>query len=86
MTGDRQPGRPRSEAVRQAILAAAADELTEKGYAALTVEGIAARAGAGKNRRFTGGGRPRRTSFWTPCWRRRQAGFRSQTTAPCEPI
>ncbi|GAA1674355.1 TetR/AcrR family transcriptional regulator [Fodinicola feengrottensis] len=48
MTGDRQPGRPRSEAVRQAILAAAADELTEKGYAALTVEGIAARAGAGK--------------------------------------
>lgn len=44
----RKPGRPRSEAVRAAILEAALDELQERGYAALTVEGIAARAGAGK--------------------------------------
>ncbi|MEW1863181.1 TetR/AcrR family transcriptional regulator [Streptomyces sp. NPDC088194] len=48
MTGDRRPGRPRSEAARQAILGAAIDELKERGYAALTVEGIAARAGVGK--------------------------------------
>jgi AcrR family transcriptional regulator len=48
MTGDRRPGRPRSEATRQALLAAAIDELREHGYAALTIEGIAARAGAGK--------------------------------------
>lgn len=45
---DRRPGRPRSEAVRRAILGAAIDELHERGYAALTIEGIAARAGAGK--------------------------------------
>jgi len=48
MTGDRRPGRPRSEAARQAISAAAMAELTERGYAALTIEGIAARAGVGK--------------------------------------
>jgi AcrR family transcriptional regulator len=48
MTGDRRPGRPRSEATRQAILDAAMDELGANGYAALTIEGIAARAGAGK--------------------------------------
>jgi AcrR family transcriptional regulator len=48
MTGDRRPGRPRSEATRRAIEAAAFDELMERGYAALTIEGIAARAGAGK--------------------------------------
>ncbi|MBV2363184.1 TetR/AcrR family transcriptional regulator [Streptomonospora nanhaiensis] len=42
------PGRPRSQAVRAAILRAALAELEERGYAALTVEGIAARAGAGK--------------------------------------
>jgi AcrR family transcriptional regulator len=48
MTGDRRPGRPRSEAARQAILGAAISELKERGYAALTVEGIAARAGVGK--------------------------------------
>jgi AcrR family transcriptional regulator len=42
------PGRPRSEATRRAILAAALGELQERGYAALTIEGIAARAGAGK--------------------------------------
>ena len=48
MTGDRKPGRPRSEATRRAILTAAIDELTERGYAQLSIEGIAARAGAGK--------------------------------------
>ncbi|BBA99352.1 putative TetR family transcriptional regulator [Actinacidiphila reveromycinica] len=48
MTGERRPGRPRSEAARQAILGAAVAELKERGYAALTVEGIAARAGVGK--------------------------------------
>ena len=41
-------GRRRSEETRQAILAAALDELGERGYANLTIEGIAARAGAGK--------------------------------------
>jgi AcrR family transcriptional regulator len=48
VTGDRKPGRPRSEATRRAILAAAIDELTERGYSQLSIEGIAARAGAGK--------------------------------------
>jgi AcrR family transcriptional regulator len=48
MVGSRRPGRPRSETTRRAILAAALDELREHGYAALTIEGIAARAGAGK--------------------------------------
>jgi AcrR family transcriptional regulator len=48
MGGDKSLGRPRSEARRQAILTAAMAELREKGYAALTIEGIAARAGAGK--------------------------------------
>jgi AcrR family transcriptional regulator len=48
MVGARRPGRPRSEQTRQAILAAALAELREHGYAETTVEGIAARAGAGK--------------------------------------
>ncbi len=47
MTG-RAPGRPRSEASRQAILVAALNLVLEIGYAALTIEGIAARAGVGK--------------------------------------
>lgn len=38
----------RSEPARQAVLAAAADLLVERGYDALTIEGIAARAGVGK--------------------------------------
>jgi AcrR family transcriptional regulator len=48
---DEQPprrGRPRSEAARTAVLSAAVDELLERGYAAVTVEGIAARARVGK--------------------------------------
>ncbi|WP_232733935.1 TetR/AcrR family transcriptional regulator [Kitasatospora sp. CB02891] len=43
-----RPGRRRSEESRQAILGAAFDLLGEVGYARLTVEGIAARAGTGK--------------------------------------
>jgi AcrR family transcriptional regulator len=45
---ERRPGRPRSEESRRAILAAAIEGLQEHGYAALTIEGIAARAGVGK--------------------------------------
>ena len=41
-------GRPRSDEARQAILSAALAELGDRGYAAVTVEGIAARAGVGK--------------------------------------
>jgi AcrR family transcriptional regulator len=48
MTELRKPGRPRSETTRRAILAAAMDELQAKGYAAVTMDAIAARAGAGK--------------------------------------
>jgi AcrR family transcriptional regulator len=46
--GTRRPGRPRSEAARLAILRATHDELSDRGYAGLTMEGIAARAGVGK--------------------------------------
>jgi AcrR family transcriptional regulator len=42
------PGRRRSEASRQAILAAAIELTAEGGYADLSVEAIAARAGTGK--------------------------------------
>jgi AcrR family transcriptional regulator len=45
---DRPRGRPRSAAAHQAILDAALAELEQRGYAALTVEGIASRAGVGK--------------------------------------
>jgi len=41
-------GRPRSEAARRKILAAARAMLDERGLPGLTVEGIAARAGVGK--------------------------------------
>src|SRR5919204_4956149 len=43
-----RPGRKRSEESRQAILAAAAELTSEVGYAGLTIEGIAARSGTGK--------------------------------------
>jgi AcrR family transcriptional regulator len=48
MGDGRPPGRPRSEASRQATLAAALDLAAEIGYGRLTIEGIAARAGVGK--------------------------------------
>jgi AcrR family transcriptional regulator len=44
----RPPGRPRSLQVDQAILAAALHELTETGYEAMSIEGVAARAHVGK--------------------------------------
>ncbi len=48
MVTRREPGRPRSEASRQAILTAALELLHEVGYARLTIEGIATAAGVGK--------------------------------------
>lgn len=48
MTGGRPPGRPRSESSRQAILVAALELVAEVGYARLTIESIAAKAGVGK--------------------------------------
>ena len=44
----RPPGRPRDPAARAAILRAAADLLDEGGLTAVTMEGIARRAGVGK--------------------------------------
>jgi AcrR family transcriptional regulator len=44
----RAPGRPRSEASREAILDAAYWRTIERGYAAVTAESIARAAGAGK--------------------------------------
>ena len=41
-------GRPRSEQAHQAILDATLALLAEKGFSALTVEGVATRAGVGK--------------------------------------
>jgi len=41
-------GRPRSEEAHQAILDATLDLLSEVGFSALTVEGVASRAGVGK--------------------------------------
>jgi AcrR family transcriptional regulator len=42
------PGRPRSDASRQAILSAAFAILAERGYAGLAIEGVAQRAGTAK--------------------------------------
>ncbi|WP_201261156.1 TetR/AcrR family transcriptional regulator [Embleya scabrispora] len=42
------PGRPRSEAARIAVLHAVDDMLVEQGYAAMTMKGIAERAGVGR--------------------------------------
>jgi AcrR family transcriptional regulator len=47
-TAVRAPGRPRSEHVDDAILAAALAELGERGYARMTVDAVAARAGVSK--------------------------------------
>lgn len=44
----RLPGRPRSPEADKAILAAAVDLLADEGYAGVTMEGVAARAGVGK--------------------------------------
>jgi AcrR family transcriptional regulator len=41
-------GRPRSDRAHQAIISATQDLLIERGYRELTIEGIAARAGVGK--------------------------------------
>jgi AcrR family transcriptional regulator len=46
--GRRRPGRPRSEGSRDAILRAATDLVVEQGYAAVSIEKIAQRAGVGK--------------------------------------
>jgi AcrR family transcriptional regulator len=43
-----RPGRKRSEESRRAILTAAVELTAEVGYAGLTIEGIAARSGTGK--------------------------------------
>jgi AcrR family transcriptional regulator len=44
----RTPGRPRSESARRAILSAATALIDEGGYGAVTMEGIARRAGVSK--------------------------------------
>ena len=47
-TISRSPGRPRSERARRAILDAAYDQLAAHGFAAMSIEGIAAAAGVSK--------------------------------------
>jgi len=48
-TPTRKPGRPRSARAHQAILAAALALLAEEGFEAMSMEGVAARAGVGKS-------------------------------------
>ncbi len=45
---ERPPGRPRSEEAHRAILEAAIDLFIEQGFEAMSIEGVAARAGVGK--------------------------------------
>jgi AcrR family transcriptional regulator len=55
-TNKKPPGRPRSSQSHQAMLQAALELLTEVGFAAMTIDAIAARAGIGKTtiyRRYT---------------------------------
>ncbi|KAA0021603.1 TetR/AcrR family transcriptional regulator [Antrihabitans cavernicola] len=47
-TDEKRPGRKRSEDTRRSILGAALELVSEGGYASLSIEGIAARAGASK--------------------------------------
>jgi AcrR family transcriptional regulator len=46
--GGRRPGRPRDPGYDKAILDATLEILFEKGYAALTIDGVAARTGVGR--------------------------------------
>jgi AcrR family transcriptional regulator len=46
---DRAPGRRRGAVLEEAILRAAAEELTESGYAGMTMDRVADRAGTNKN-------------------------------------
>jgi AcrR family transcriptional regulator len=46
--GEARPGRPRSAHARLAVLRAVDDLLVEQGYAAMTMKGIAERAGVGR--------------------------------------
>lgn len=48
MEAARRRGRPRDESIDAAIYAATVDELTERGFLALSMESIAARAGVAK--------------------------------------
>ena len=45
VTGARSPGRPRDTGLDSAILRAAVRELAERGYAGMSMEGVAAAAG-----------------------------------------
>lgn len=45
---ERRPGRPRDESIDTAILEATIDELIDKGIVAMSMEGVAARAGVAK--------------------------------------
>jgi AcrR family transcriptional regulator len=48
MSAVRKPGRPRDESIDAAILDAVVEELIDRGYPGLSIEGIAARAGVAK--------------------------------------